>query len=153
MKFPGIASKLKSLTSLIGISTATAPTTWQVLTAVSSTEATWQTPDTRRNQRYEIVNNPASYTFDLSLYDHVYISGQAQALLFNNPIGSPAEFNKIMIRIKDNGTARAITYWTKFQAWTAPLITSTVISKYCWMWFEYNWNDDKWYCLASWVQP
>ena len=44
MKFPNIASFLKSATTTINVSSATAPTTWQVLTATSSTTATWQTP-------------------------------------------------------------------------------------------------------------
>ena len=38
------ANSLNSATTNITISTATAPTTGQVLTATSSTEATWQTP-------------------------------------------------------------------------------------------------------------
>lgn len=38
------ASLLKSATTEINVSSATAPTTWQVLTATSPTTATWQTP-------------------------------------------------------------------------------------------------------------
>ena len=38
------ASLLKSATTEINVSSATAPTTWQVLTATSWTTATWQTP-------------------------------------------------------------------------------------------------------------
>ena len=44
MKFPNIASFLKSATTIINVSNATAPTPWQVLTATSWTRATWQTP-------------------------------------------------------------------------------------------------------------
>lgn len=40
------ASLLKSATTEINVSSATAPTTGQVLTATSSTTATWQTPST-----------------------------------------------------------------------------------------------------------
>ena len=43
MKFPNIASFLKSATTNINIASATAPSNWQVLTATSSTTATWQT--------------------------------------------------------------------------------------------------------------
>ena len=38
------ASLLKSATTEVNVSTATAPTTWQVLTATSGTSATWQSP-------------------------------------------------------------------------------------------------------------
>lgn len=44
MKFPNIASFLKSATTNINIASATAPSNGQVLTATSSTTATWQTP-------------------------------------------------------------------------------------------------------------
>jgi len=44
MKFPNIASKLKSATTNINIASASTPSNGQVLTATSSTTATWQTP-------------------------------------------------------------------------------------------------------------
>ena len=44
MKFPNIASKLKSATTNINIASASTPSNGQVLTATSSTAATWQTP-------------------------------------------------------------------------------------------------------------
>ena len=44
MKFHLIASKLKSTTTNVDIASAHAPTSGQVLTATSSTRATWQTP-------------------------------------------------------------------------------------------------------------
>ena len=44
MKFPNIASFLKSATTNINIASAPAPSNWQVLTATSSTTAIWKTP-------------------------------------------------------------------------------------------------------------
>lgn len=44
MQFPNIASLLKTATTNVNIANASAPTTGQVLTATSSTTATWQTP-------------------------------------------------------------------------------------------------------------
>ena len=43
MKFHNIASFLKTATTNINIESAPAPSNWQVLTATSSTTATWQT--------------------------------------------------------------------------------------------------------------
>ena len=40
----GLTNALKSATTTVNVSSATAPTTGQVLTATSSTAATWQTP-------------------------------------------------------------------------------------------------------------
>lgn len=44
MQFPNTASKLKSATTNINIASASTPSNGQVLTATSSTTATWQTP-------------------------------------------------------------------------------------------------------------
>ena len=44
MQFPNIASKLKSATTNINIASASTPSNGQVLTATSSTTATWQIP-------------------------------------------------------------------------------------------------------------
>lgn len=41
---PGVASALQSATTVVGVAAATAPSSGQVLTATSSTAATWQTP-------------------------------------------------------------------------------------------------------------
>lgn len=40
----GITNALKSATTTVDVSAATAPSSGQVLTATSSTAATWQTP-------------------------------------------------------------------------------------------------------------
>lgn len=46
-----------------------------------------------------------------------------------NISGTPTDFQKLLIRIKDNGTARAITWGASFEAKGVALPTTTVISK------------------------
>ena len=53
MQFPKTASGLKTATTTVSIASATAPTTWQVLTAISPTNATWQTPSWWSNPIFE----------------------------------------------------------------------------------------------------
>ena len=55
---------------------------------------------------------------------------------------------KLVIRIKDSGTARALTYDTQFRGIVGTLPNTTVISKTLYMGFIYNSNDTKWDLVA-----
>ena len=105
----------------------------------------------------EWINQSASYTtsvtMDFSSFIEYDITAQAWALLFNNPSGTPVNWQKRMVRIKDNWTARALTYWTQFASWSGTLLPTTVISKKSWMGFEWDSTDSKYYCIASCTQP
>jgi len=80
--------------------------------------------------------------------DQFVITAQAGALKFNNPGGTPLNGQKLVIRIKDNGTARALTYDTQFRGIVGTLPNTTVISKTLYMGFIYNSNDTKWDLVA-----
>ena len=68
MKFPNIASFLKSATTNINIASATAPSNWQVLTATSSTTATWQTPQSTFVAWENITATDSQTVFTVSSY-------------------------------------------------------------------------------------
>jgi len=53
-----------------------------------------------------------------------------------------------VIRIKDNGTARAISYGSQYRAIGVTLPTTTVISKTLYLAMVYNAADTKWDVLA-----
>lgn len=112
-------------------------------TAVDALLATYQ-PLTPRVQS---VVSAATVTPTAS-NDAVVITAQAAALTIANPTGSPVEMQGLVIRIKDNATARAITYGNKFRAMGTTLPTTTVLSKTTYLAFVYNAADDKWDCLA-----
>jgi len=57
--------------------------------------------------------------------------------------------NTLVIRIKDNATARALTWNAVFRAIGVTLPTTTVISKTLYVGFKYNVADTKWDCIAS----
>lgn len=75
--------------------------------------------------------------------DLVVITAQAVALALANPTGTWPQGKDMMIRIKDNGTARAITFDTKYRAIGVTLPTTTVISKTTYVGVIYNATDDK----------
>lgn len=101
------------------------------------------------------IVSATSYTTDtgtslnISTCDQFVITAQAGALKFNNPGGTPLNGQKLIIRIKDNGTARALTYDTQFRAMGVALPTTTVKGKTLYMGFIYNSNDTKWDLVAS----
>jgi hypothetical protein len=81
--------------------------------------------------------------------DVFQITAQAGDLLFNAPGGTPVAGQKLIIRIKDNGTARALTYNAIYRASSdLALPTTTVLSKTLYMGFMYNATDTKWDLLA-----
>jgi hypothetical protein len=75
--------------------------------------------------------------------DLVVITAQAVALALANPTGTWPQGKDMMIRIKDNGIARAITFDTKYRAIGVTLPTTTVISKTTYVGVIYNATDDK----------
>lgn len=78
-----------------------------------------------------------------STNDLVKITGQSTGLTLANPTGTFSEGQALMIRIKDNGTARSIAFDTKFRAIGVTLPTTTVISKTTYIGCIYNETDDK----------
>ena len=95
-----------------------------------------------------------SYTTDtgtslsVATCDQFEITAQAGALKFNNPGGTPVGGNKLIIRIKDDGTAKALTYDTQFRAMGNALPSTTVLSKTLYMGFIFNATDTKWDLVA-----
>jgi hypothetical protein len=95
------------------------------------------------------VTSTATLTPDLSLGDTFTITAQAAALIIANPSGTPVNGQKMLIRIKDNGTARAITYGSQYRASTDLLLPSTtIVSKTLYYGFIYNSTDTKWDLIA-----
>jgi hypothetical protein len=94
-----------------------------------------------------------STTINSDATDIYEITAQAWALLFNNPTGTPTNGQMMMHRVKDNGTARALTYGTQFASLGDTLAPTTTISKWLIQIFEWNSTDSKWYCMYSKTQP
>jgi hypothetical protein len=76
--------------------------------------------------------------------DMVKVTAQAAALALANPTGAWLEGQGFVYRIKDNGTARAITYGTNLRAMGVTRPTTTVAGKTLYLGVVYNATDAKW---------
>ena len=95
------------------------------------------------NARVQTVTSSATVT-PLSTNDLVIITAQAVGLTLANPTGTFTEGQALMVRIKDNGTARTIAFDTNYRAIGVTLPTTTVISKTMYLGIIYNSTDSKW---------
>ena len=93
--------------------------------------------------RVQSLSSAATVT-PVNTNDLVIITAQAAALALANPTGTWDEGQPLIIRIKDNGTARAITYDTNYRAIGVTLPTTTVINKTTYLGLIYNATDTKW---------
>jgi hypothetical protein len=81
-------------------------------------------------------------------YDMHTITAQAAAATFGTPTGTPTQGQQIIYRIKDNATARALSWNAIYRAMGNPLPSTTVLSKTLYLGFIYNSTDTKWDLIA-----
>ena len=103
------------------------------------------------NARVQTVTSSATVT-PVSTNDLVIITAQAAGLTLANPTGTFTEGHALMIRIKDNATARTIAFDTNYRAIGVTLPTTTVISKTLYLGIIYNSTDSKWDVIGSNIQ-
>jgi hypothetical protein len=114
-----------SNTGTITVPTVTGTLVQYVSTSITSSATPTPTGDARENE--------------------LYITALATAPTFAAPSGTPTNGNKLIIRVKDNGTARAISWNAIYRAGTdIALPTTTVINKTDYYEFKYNSTDSKW---------
>jgi hypothetical protein len=132
-----------------GISSATDTHTFNLPTAsatnrgaLSSTD--WSTFNAKADitPRVQTIASSATVT-PTSANDLVVITAQAAGLTIANPTGTMVQGQALMIRIKDNGTARSIAYGTNYRAIGITLPTTTVISKTLYLGCIWNATDTK----------
>lgn len=90
----------------------------------------------------------ATPTPDVSTTDEHIITAQSTAAAFAAPTGTPVQGDSLIIRIKDNGTARALSFNAIYRAIGVTLPTTTVISKTMYLGMIYNATDTKWDVLS-----
>ena len=94
------------------------------------------------NPRVQTVTSSSAVT-PTATNDLVTITAQASALTLANPTGAFSEGQSLMIRIKDNGTARGIVFGSNYRAIGITLPSTTVISKTLYLGIIYNSTDGK----------
>jgi hypothetical protein len=93
--------------------------------------------------RISSTTSTASVTPNLDTDDGIAITAQAAAISFVNPTGTKNNGQFYIVRIKDNATARAISWGTQYRASTnLALPTTTTLSKTMYIKFMANNNDN-----------
>jgi hypothetical protein len=104
----------------------------------------------RITQRVTTVADSATPTPAGDDSDMFTVTALAQAATFGAPTGTPTSGQKLIIRILDNGTARALAWNAIYRAGTdVALPTTTVLSKTLYCGFIYNSADTKWDLVAT----
>ena len=102
----------------------------------------------RINPRVVTAASTATLAPDISAGDQYNLTAQAAALTVSAPIGTPVDGNKLIFRILDNGTARAITWNATYTAIGVTLPTTTTVSKTTYVGCIYNANNTRWDVIA-----
>jgi hypothetical protein len=88
------------------------------------------------------VTSSATITPDAGS-DLTVVTALAVPATIANPSGTWSQGQAAVVRIKDNGTARALSFGAKFRALGTTLPTTTVANKTVYIAFLYNSTDDK----------
>jgi len=125
-------------------------------TAVSDADvATLAGSETLTNKRITArvttITSSATPTVNTDNCDAVTITALATAItsMTSGLTGTPANFDMLLFRIKDDGTARAITWGASFVARGATLPTTTVLGKILHALFIWNSVTSLWECIST----
>ena len=122
-----------------------------VLVTLGIAAATLTFTNKRITARVTTIVSHATPTINTDICDCVTITAQAEAItsMTTNLSGTPLNFDKLLFRIKDDGTARAITWGDSFQSGSATMPTITVLGKTLTVLFIRDAVDGKWTCEAT----
>lgn len=81
-------------------------------------------------------------------HDQYEVTALAVGATFGSPTGTPTDGQKLIIRVKDNGTARSLAWNAIYRVIGTELPTTTVISKTIYVGCIYNSADTKWDVVA-----
>lgn len=91
-------------------------------------------------------STPTPASDDVDMYT---VTALAAGATFGAPTGTPTNGQTLIIRIKDNGTARSLAWNAAYRAsGYLPLPTTTLVNKTLYCGFIYNSADSKWDLLA-----
>lgn len=104
-----------------------------------------------RHARIQSVASAAAVTPTFA-DDQVNVTAQAVALAIANPTGTAIPSHGIVLRIKDNGVARAISWGAQYRAMGAALKTTTTAGKTMYIPMVYHAEDAKWDVGPAWQE-
>ncbi len=142
---------LHNTTIVSSAGTMTLPTATDTFVGKATTDTL---TNKRITSRVQSVTDAATITPAGDTNDLVDITAIAQSFTIANPSGTPTNGQKLLIRWKDNATARAITWGNGYVAGGAALPTTTTLSKIGYAGFIYNTANslNKWQCVVALVE-
>jgi hypothetical protein len=102
----------------------------------------------RIDPRVSSTASTASITPDIASFDQYAVTAQAAGLAINAPTGTPVDGNKLVFRLLDNGTPRALTWDGTFTAIGVTIPTTTTANKTTYVGCIYNANNTRWDVIA-----
>lgn len=122
---------------------------------IDTISATNTLTNKRVTARITPITSSATPTVNTDSADCVTITALATAItsMTSSLSGTPVNFDQLEYRIKDDGTARAITWGTSFATGTGTLPTTTTLSKVLHVYFEWDSVQSKWICAFSGSEP
>ncbi len=101
-------------------------------------------------RRVTTITSSATPTINTDLCDVVKITALAVDItsFTTNLTGTPEDFDRLTVYIKDNGTARALAWGASFESRGQTLPVSTVANKRTEVGLEWDTSTSKWGCVA-----
>ena len=96
--------------------------------------------DAKISVRITVAASPSTITPDMDDFDIFAATGLNTGVTLANHTGAPVNGQGIMFRLKDNGTARSISYGSEYRAIGVTLPTATVANKMTYL--AGRWNEE-----------
>jgi hypothetical protein len=103
----------------------------------------------KRNQPRLSSSASGDISPDVSAADIYVRTALAAAAAINSPSGTPVQGEKLIFRVKDDGTSRTLTWNAIYRAIGVTIPTATTISKTTYVGAIYNATDTKWDVIAA----
>jgi hypothetical protein len=102
----------------------------------------------RMTPRVTSTTSSSTPTPNIANEDIYILTALAANATFGSPTGTPVQGDRLIVRIKDNGTSRTLAWNAIYRAIGVTLPTATTINKTLYVGFVYNSTDTKWDCIA-----
>lgn len=153
-RLAGNTTTTKKFLTQIGNGAISAAPAWDTTVPISTVVGTSdiQTLSNKRNMsRITTITSSATPTINTDDCDAVTITALAANItsMTTNLSGTPNNFDKLIIRIKDDGTQRSIVWGASFAAKGVALPTATSVGKILQALFIYDSVATIWGCVAA----